>query len=236
VDRARPGHRLSTAVAVEVYVALVAVAVSPVMEHLTLGRDESWVIAVALGGAHLWLGAAAGRAWVLLLPVLASLVAFVAAGAEGFSILILILGAPVGCGLTALGFLLAQAGRGAAFVPLAVAVAAVLYGVAGWVPRLGADDLPRDVQARLPLEESLGGLCSGSETSRDVERNLRDGLRVLVREVERRPGHMATYTYYWSDEPPERKRITVREVAEEQLKDVRECSPDVTRTLERALA
>jgi hypothetical protein len=49
---------------------------------------------------------------------------------------------------------------------------------------------------------------------------------VLVRELRRRPNDLVTYTYFSEEEAPERRDITVRELAEEQLKDMdAACSP-----------
>ncbi len=48
-----------------------------------------------------------------------------------------------------------------------------------------------------------------------------------------------TYTYHYSDDPDERRDITIRELAQEQLHDLelggRRCAPDLQRRLRAAL-
>jgi hypothetical protein len=44
----------------------------------------------------------------------------------------------------------------------------------------------------------------------------------MIRELRRHPDWLVTYTYYYEDAPEgERKEITVRKLAEEQLADLR---------------
>jgi hypothetical protein len=44
-----------------------------------------------------------------------------------------------------------------------------------------------------------------------------------------------TYTYYSSDDPQERRDITIRELAEEQLEDIESNGPDCDPELERRI-
>jgi hypothetical protein len=105
--------------------------------------------------------------------------------------------------------------------------------------------VPDEVQAQLPLTLSLGNLCRGAETPPELAPELRGGARLMIRELRRHPDWLVTYTYYYEDAPEgERKEITVRKLAEEQLADLRsgsaaglgKCSPDLQREIEDALA
>jgi hypothetical protein len=63
---------------------------------------------------------------------------------------------------------------------------------------------------------------------------------VLIREVQRRPGSLVTNTYIPADQPGvEHKDITVRELAEEQLRSLEDdgehCAPRLERRLASAL-
>ena len=99
--------------------------------------------------------------------------------------------------------------------------------------------MPAAVQSELPTEESLGNLCPGASTSPQLERDIRRRADVLIRELRRRPDHLVTYTYYYSDEPEERRDITVRKLAEEQLADIASggphCAPELERRIRAAM-
>jgi hypothetical protein len=53
--------------------------------------------------------------------------------------------------------------------------------------------------------------------------------------LRRRPDRLVTYTYYYSDDPEERRDITIRELAEEQLEDIESNGPDCDPELERRI-
>ena len=95
--------------------------------------------------------------------------------------------------------------------------------------------VPASVQRELPTQESLGNLCPGASTSPEVERDIRRRADVLIRELRRRPDHLVTYTYYYSDEPKERRDITIRKLAEEQLADIESGGPNCAPELERRI-
>ena len=82
---------------------------TPLYDPLYAGRDDSWVVLVVLLLAHVGIGAAVGRAWVLALPVALSIAGFLLSGAEGLAWLALVLGAPVLVGATAAGRLVRRA-------------------------------------------------------------------------------------------------------------------------------
>jgi hypothetical protein len=102
--------------------------------------------------------------------------------------------------------------------------------------------LPLDVQEQLPLDVSFGNLCPGAGTPGHLRRDLRMRAEVLLRELHNRPDYLVTYTLYTEEEGPLPEDITVRELAERQLLDLREggsdygdCAPDIQRKLEEAL-
>lgn len=100
--------------------------------------------------------------------------------------------------------------------------------------RATAEHVPDAVEAQLPTDESLGNLCPDAETPRKITRRLKHQIEVLIRELDRHPGWLVSYVYYYSDDPPERKNITVRELAEEQLKDL-ETGGNCVRALQRRI-
>ena len=227
--------------AVGIYAALVLSLATPLYLPLRSGRDDSWAVLFLLAAAHLGLGAAIRRRWVLLLPVALSIFAFLAAGADGLAWLAILLGAPALLALTAVGSALGRAFRQRSGA-LAVGFFALALLPAAWAGvetmRRGPP-LPTSVQSRLPTEISLGNLCPGTETPASVERNVRRRAEALIRELRRRPTHLVTYTYHSSDGDDERRDITIRELAEEQLRDMEtngpNCDPDLERRLRRAM-
>jgi hypothetical protein len=106
-----------------------------------------------------------------------------------------------------------------------------------------ARHLPIAVQRQLPLDVSLGNLCPGAETPPSLTRALMQKANVLPRELRARPDFLVTYTFFTEEEGPLRRSVTVREVAELQLEDLRDgasdlgaCAPKVQEKLEAALS
>ena len=224
-------------VGLAIYAVLVASLATPLYDPLNSGRDDWWALLVLVGAAHAGLGAAVPRSWVLALPVVLSVAAFLASGAAGLAWLTLIVGAPVLVGFTAAGWALGRASprrRG----PIALGFFAVALLPAAWAAletSKRGPHVPASVQRELPTELSLGNLCPGAESDPVVERDVRRRAEVLIRELRRHPDHLVTYTYYYSDEPEERRDITVRELAEEQLADIESGGPDCDPKLERRI-
>jgi hypothetical protein len=102
--------------------------------------------------------------------------------------------------------------------------------------------LSPSVQKQLPLDVSLGNLCPGAETPPHFARELRRKAETLLREIAANPNSLVTYTFYIEEEGPTPRVITVREVAELQLNDLRDgavdgsCAPELQRRLEAALS
>jgi len=222
--------------ALAAYVALLTTLATPLYEPFESGEDDSWVTVVVLAGAHLGVGIAVARAWVLLLPVAASVIGFFVTGGEALSWLILIFELPIGLVLTALGCAAGHfAGRWASVAAAPVFVVAAMPTAAAAVEaieRSNSPHVPAAVQRQLPIDESLSSDC-GHKARAEAP------ARVLLRELDRNPDALVTYTYYFADTPDaEHRDITVRELAEEQLRDLRAnpgCRDDVRRRLERAL-
>jgi hypothetical protein len=228
--------------ALGLYAALVVSLATPLYEPLGSGRDDSWLLLVLLAAAHLGLGRAIRRAWVLASPVALSIVAFLAAGDDELAWLALLLGTPALVALTAVGWALGR-GSGQHNGAIAAGLFIVALVPAAWAAldttRRGPS-LPPSVQSRLPTQISLGNLCPGASTPADLERDVRRRAEVLIREVRRRPTHLVTYTYYSAHGgDDERRQITIRELAEEQLKDIdadgRNCAPDLARRIRGAM-
>ncbi len=236
----RPNVNRRAVLALAAYAGSVALLLTPVYEPLTQGRDDSWAIAIAVGCAHVGVAVGVARIWVLALPVGLSLALFFASGGEALSWLLLFFAMPVLIVVTFLGWgagrvLRESALTTAAAVAFLVAAAPAVWAALETVRR--DKPLPDRVQASLPLRTSLGNLCPNSGTAGDT-RFERQSV-ALLRELDRRPYRLVTYTYYYSDEPEEEKEITVRELAEEQLSDLDSggdnCAPELQRRLRDAL-
>ena len=144
------------------YAALVASLATPLYDPLSAGDDEFWAVAVMVVLAHLGLGAAVGKAWVLVLPVAMSLVVFVLGGAEELAWLAIFLLMPVVVAATAIGLLLRRF-RWIAIAFFAAAALPVLAAAAETVRR--GEHVPASLERQLPIEASLGNLCPGAEPS-----------------------------------------------------------------------
>jgi hypothetical protein len=232
----------SAVVGVAIYAALVLSLATPLYLPLGSGRDDSWALLVLLLAAHLGLGAAVRRRWALALPVAVSITAFVAAGADDLAWVAILVGAPALVAFTAAGSAIGRAVRPQTGA-IAVGFFAVAVVPAAWAAvetmRRGPP-LPASVQRLLPTEISLGNLCAGAETAVTVEQDVRQRADVLLRELRRRPNHLVTFTYHAAHGGEDEHRdITVRELAEEQLKDLKSngpnCEPDLERRLRSAM-
>ena len=123
------------------------------------------------------------------------------------------------------------------------AVAVVFFVVAA-VPAVWAatettrrgEHVPASLERRLPIELSLGNLCPEAETEPEIERRLRLQTEVLIRELGRRPDDLVTFTYYDAHSADEdRREITIRELAQEQLADIEAGGPNCAPQLERRI-
>jgi hypothetical protein len=231
-------------VAVVVYVLLLASLATPLYEPLWSGDDDREApiaLLIVLGGTHLGVGALVRRPWALLLPVVLVVVGFIAAGAQGLAWLTLVLQGPVLIAITALGWLLGLRlkGRAAQFGVVAFVVAAC---PAVWAAVRSAErgpHVPPRLQAQLPTELALGNLCPNSQLPGAERRRLRRSADVLIVELRRRPNDLVTDTFYYADGSEERRDITIRELAEQQLESLqnggRACAPKLMRRLQAAL-
>ena len=230
-----------TAIALAAYVVVLGSLATPLYAPLPAGRNDSWALLVLVAAAHVGLGAAVGRAWVLAVPgtlVLVWLAANVVSGrATGLDWLAFLVVAPVLLALTALGLALGRGrpGRGAAIASGCFGLAVVPAGWAAVETLKRGPPLPRAVQAQLPTDISLGNLCPDAESPPELERRLRHDADVLIRELRRRPNRLVTYTYVSEEDPEERRAITVRELAEEQLKDIESNGPHCDPALEHRI-
>jgi hypothetical protein len=195
-----------------------------------------WTPLALLAVAHLGLGWAIARAWALLLPVALSLGTFVVAGASELDWLILFVTLPVAAAVTGVGLLLGRRSDRRAPVAIGLAAVAILSAastVFRWVDR--GPHVPASVQRELPTDISLGNLCPGSETPADLEADLRRRAEALIRELRRNPDHLVTDTVHYSHGGQERREITIRDLAEDQLSDLEAFGPDCAPELERRI-
>jgi hypothetical protein len=134
--------------------------------------------------------------------------------------------------------------------PAAAALLAALLAACATSETRSDDDaryVPEAIQAQLPLDISLGNLCTHAETPLRLARDLRQKAEVMLRELHDHPDSLVTYTFYTEEDPPERKPITVRELAQLQLNDLKSgeqaerllggsCAPELQRRVEEALS
>jgi hypothetical protein len=222
---------------------IVSVAVyTVVLVGLALSDTHDLVVwVVVFVAAHVGLGLAVARAWVLAVPVATTLVVLIVDGDNLAEWLTTILLSAIPVVFTALGWALGRGPRWLAW-PAAGLCAAGLVGATVAVAvdrfRQGPHVAP-NVQRALPTEVSLGNLCPEAESPPELERDVRRRADVLLTELRERPRHLVTYTFYYADGGgTERREITVREVAEDQLADLEagggDCAPGLQRRL-RAL-
>jgi hypothetical protein len=220
-------------VGLAVYAALVASLATPLYDPLSSGEDDWWALLVLLAFAHLGVGAAVGRWWALLLAVAVSFAAFLLGGAEELAWLALILGMPALVACTAIGVALRRV-RWIAAGGFVIAALPALWGAAETSRR--GEHVPASLERRLPIELSLGNLCPEAETEPEMERRLRRQTEVLIRELGRRPDDLVTFTDYDAQSADEdRREITIRELAQEQLADIEAGGPNCAPQLERRI-
>ena len=219
------------------YAALVASLATPIYDPLFAGDDDWWGVAVVAVAAHVGLGVAVGRVPVRAMPGAFSVALFGLGGAEELAWTAIFVVLPALVVLSALGLALRR------FPWIAVpvfAVAALPLLWAGNETVRRAERVPASLERQLPIELSLGNLCPGASTEPQIERRLRRQTRVLIRELGRRPNDLVIYTYYDADSADEdRREITLRELAQEQLSDLeaggRNCAPELQQRIRAAL-
>ena len=219
------------------YAALAASLATPLYDPLSSGEQDWWALLVLLAFAHLGLGAAVGRWWALVLPVALSVALFLLGGAEDLAWLALFFGAPAMVACTAIGLALRRV-RWSPAALFAVAALPALWSSAETTRR--GEHVPASLERRLPIRLSLGNLCPDASTPPRLSRRLRRQTDVLIRELERRPDDLVTFTYYDAHSADDdRREITIRELTQEQLADLetggRNCAPDLQRRIRAAL-
>lgn len=238
--------RTRPAAAAVVYLILVGTLLTDL--YLPFERKEGdeflWFFVSLVAGASVAVGAAVGRPWVLLLPT-AFCVALFAANRESDGIVaVLMIVLPALLALTLIGLALSRVKRLArpvAAVGLAIALVPVALGAFETSSRALGPELSRADQARLPIRQSLQSLCvETSRSARDARRLRRQGEQ-LAREVRARPNYYVDSVYYrgeLDDAVP--VRVTVRELAQQELEALGEygrgCAPRVRGALKAALA
>lgn len=178
---------------------------------------------------------------MLVLPLLLAAAGFLVGGAAGLAWLALLLGLPAAMLATLVGWGLGHLTDRRSLL-LAGAFYAVALGPVAWALAetfKRGEPVSAEVQAALPTEISLGNLCPGTETPKDVERDVRRRAEALIRQLKRDPNALVIDTYFYSDDPPERRKITVRELAEERLMDMKSngpgCAPRLARRIRAAM-
>jgi hypothetical protein len=234
-----PAMRLP-ALAIAGYAVLLGSLATPLYEPLASGDDLSSLVLLMAGCVSVALGVAVPRLWCLAGPFAVTGVV-IAADREGTTwIYFVMLGLPVLVCLTLFGWIIrsGMGRRAGAFVVVLLALACLAPIVAAIETARRGPPLPPAVQRQLPLAEGeLHLLCDTSRPTAAERRRTRRRAEVLVRELERRPQHLAAYGYVVYD-TVEPELITIREVAQEQLPAIEinpSCAPDLQRRLRAAL-
>jgi hypothetical protein len=221
--------------------ALCLYAVVVATTGVLLYEDDVVSYLVVLAAAHIGVGLGVGRWWVIVVPVVFTVLAVALAQHDGIVFVLVLAVVPLVL-LTAVGWALSHGPRWLVAGGLAICAGAVIVPAAlAQVQRAKrGPHVSAALQRQLPVRESLGNLCPGAETPADVEREIRAGADVLLRELRRRPDDLVTYTYYYSDGGgTDTRDITIRQLAKEQLADLeaggRDCAPDLQRRLHAAL-
>lgn len=208
--------------ALAAYAVLVGSLLTPLFSPAPPGVGGSWPVAVLLGAAHLGLGAAVARAWALVAPTVFAVLLWADQGAQGLANLILVLGLPILWAATLLAVTLGSVDRRRALLAASacflLAAAPLAWASLRSATRNPGPHVPAAVQAALPTEFGGESLCQAGETTR--------GSEALLRALQSRPHDLVWVTIFLADEPPGRRELTVRELAQEhlrQLPDDREC-------------
>lgn len=211
---------LRAGITLVIYLSVVAVGATDIYDPLEQGRNDLWIVVIGLAGAQLALGVGIGRPWALAVAVIIVALGVLVWG-HPYVLAQLITLMPLATGMTALGLLLARSRYATALTVAAFLTAApgLVWGFGETIKRYDAPRVSAAFERRLPTDFHLANLCPGSVTPKRLRARLEAQAETLIREVQRRPDWLVPYTYYSSDTEPsvERREITVRELAEEEL-------------------
>ena len=97
---------------------------------------------------------------------------------------------------------------------------------------------PASVVARLPIDANLGNLCAHTETPDALRRRITRSAEYLIQQLRRRPDDLLAYTYSYEGADDERRDITIRQLARDQLEYLksggRRCQPALQRRIRAA--
>jgi hypothetical protein len=94
---------------------------------------------------------------------------------------------------------------------------------------------PAALENSLPTELYLANLCPDAETRVKTVARLRRQAQVLVRETRAHPDWLVEYTYFDDHGDDDRRLITIRQLAEEQLQSIKDEDPSCEPALQREL-
>ena len=216
--------------------AFLAVAISlatPLYDPLVAGRDDTWALLVMVTLVQLGVALLLPPRWALATPIALSVAGFLAGGAEGLAWMALVLLLPVLLVVAALGAAIRSrrpdAGAWLGLTLLAIAFVTPAWALVETLRR--GPPLPQEIEATLPTELSLANLCPGTATGSDMAADLERRGQALVDQVRIRPQAVVAHAL-GSDEE---RTTTVRELAEEHLRDMRTHGPSCDSALRRRL-
>jgi hypothetical protein len=194
---------------------------------------------MAFALAHVAIGLAFGLPGLAAAAISTVLVVIAGDGGEGTALSVIVTLPAVlicvgaGAGLARLG------------VPewLALPVIALALAPAVWAgverARRGPHVSPA-IEATLPTRRYLTDMCVDGETSRRPDPGLTSQARALLREVERRPQELISWTFFSAHSgDQDRREITIHQLAEIQADSLNDgfatCAPALARQLRHAV-
>lgn len=230
------------------YVVLVGSFFTSVYHPFEVGRDRSGLVFVVFLGAHLALGIGWRTAWCIVFPLLPGIAGVIVARQvdEPIGVFIAIAAIPVAIAIVAGGRLMrwvlgrVRADANVVAAALLVIAALPLADAMAESHRLATGPrLPAALAAHLPVDDDLAGACGHYLARRERARLTVEG-RALARAVRDRPDAVLTRTISYEDDAQAHdERLTIRQLAEEQLDGLRNAEDELggcPAELERSLA
>lgn len=191
-------------IALAVYAALLLLTATPLFHPLV---DDEWPVVVVYLCATIYVGAAIGRLWIMLVGIPVGAVVWLASEST-YAILLVLIVAPILCVAGLVGVALSRV-PWVRTIALALALAPFVVAVVEHIGR--GDHVTPELQRGLPVG-TFTDVCDRERTGPRIE--------TLIRELERRPRDLVTYTYEFSDGPDVTRDITLRELADEIIEDL----------------
>lgn len=204
--------------------------------------DRSWLLLLVWLSSQIAVGVMVRSPWVLAVPVVVTVGAFFAQGAEALAWLFLVEALPVLTVMTLIGRWVGKiAPRHRAGIAVGLFALSAVPGVLATVETLQRGSrVPPAVQARLPTKQSLADLCSSEDALGQERSDLHRRGDALVRELRAHPNRTVVQDVVLADSPETGHRtLTVRRLGREQLaalEAIGGCEPKLRQQIGDALS